>query len=101
MAEIRFADGDAGEERAERERDLERERGDHRDAECHDEDGEREQLAMTGPRDLLEEPWDDPSADRDHEDTEEGDLRKRYGEPNRQVVPAALVSPAEHRRERR
>ena len=101
MAEVGFADRDAREERAERERDLERERGHHRDAERHDEDRKREELAVTGPRDLLEKPRDHARADRDHEDAEEGDLRERNGEPEHKVVPAGTRGPAQDRSQRR
>ena len=101
MAEVGFADRDAREERAERERDLERERGHHRDAERHDEDRKREELAVAGPRDLLEKPRDHARADRDHEDAEEGDLRERNGEPEHKVVPAGTRGPAQDRSQRR
>ena len=65
MAQVGFADGDARQERAERQRYLERECGNDRDAERDDEDREREELALAGPRDLLQKPRNDARADRD------------------------------------
>ena len=83
MAEVRFADDDAGEERAERERDTEQCRRAEGEAERDREDREGEQFARSRAHDTSEEPWHGATADDEHEDDEardlgEGDRERRH-----------------------
>ena len=99
VTQIRFADRDACEERPERERDLECEGRDHGHTKRDDEDGEREELAMTRARDLREKPWDHARADGQHEDAEQPNFRECDEEPERQVARVGSSTPTEDRRE--
>ena len=74
MAQIGFGEHDAGEERAEREGDVEQMRRAVCDAERDREDGESEQLARAGARDLVQDPRHDAPAADEHQRDEHRDL---------------------------
>jgi hypothetical protein len=77
VAQVGLIDHDASEEGAEREGDAEQRRGAHGDSQGDGEDREREELAGTGPGDVLEQPGHHPPADEHHDDDEERDLAQR------------------------
>ena len=73
----RFAQHHAGEERAQRERDVEQLGGAVGDAERDRQHGEAEQLARAGMGDVVQHPRDDAAADHQHQRDEGGDLAER------------------------
>ena len=102
MAEFRFAHDHAGEEGAERKRDMEECRGAVGDADRDGDHGQREQFARTGARHLPEEPGQHTAADDEHQGDEGGNLEQglAYGLPERCAVAGAGIA-AEHAGERR
>ena len=77
LAQLRFAQDHAGEEGAERERDVEQRRRAEGDAERDRQHGQAEQLARAGMRDVVQDPRDHPPADHQHDRDEGRDLADR------------------------
>jgi hypothetical protein len=74
LAQLGFAHDHAGEERAERERDVEQQRRPKRAAERNREHRQPEQLARSGMGDIVQDPRDDALADDQHDGHEGHDL---------------------------
>ncbi len=83
LAERRFADDDAGDERAERERHAEDRRRRQRRAHGHRQHDEHEELARAHAHDAAEDGRHHPAADEQHQQHEEHGLadRKRGDDP--------------------
>ena len=94
MAELRFGEHHAGEEGAERERDVEELRRAVGDAEPDGEHAEPEQLARAGMGDVVQDPRDHPPADDQHQDDEERDLGERDAERHEDVARSASADAA-------
>ena len=98
---VGLAQDHAGEERAERERDVEQRRGPVGDAERDRQHGEAEQLARAGMRHVMQQPRDDAPADQPHQDDEGGELaerdRERQRDAPRRSTPRALGDIGERR----
>ena len=101
-----LAQDHAGEEGAQRERYAEQLGRAVGDAQGHGEDGQGEQLARAGARDLPQDPGHDPLADHQHEDQEQGDLGQGERQRQARLPPPACParprgSPPEHAGQRR
>jgi hypothetical protein len=99
MTQIRLREHDAGEERAERERDIEQHRRAVCDAERDRQHGEREELARARARDLVQDPRHDAAPADEHERDEDRDLQRR--EPEAEQELAGLDRSAAGRRRER
>ena len=86
VAELRFAQHHAGEERTERVRHAEQLRRAPRDADRRGHHAQREQLARPGARDLPQQPREQAPPDQQHQRNEPRHLEQRDGERRPQVL---------------
>ncbi|KAG1190175.1 hypothetical protein G6F35_013970 [Rhizopus arrhizus] len=76
VAQFRFVEQHAGEERAQRERNAEQHRRAERHAQRDRQHRQREQFALTGTGNAFEDPRNDPAADHQHHRHEQAQLHE-------------------------
>ena len=91
-AEIRLAHDHPGQKRAEGHRGAEQLRPRHRDAQCQNQNGQREQFANVS-RPSCEQPGNQPPADVQHHRDQQTDLQHRQAPATATIWPAPVRLP--------